>query len=320
MDRRRFLQSTAAVGLYAASSNMALADWNPRRPLNIIVPYNAGGGTDTYARGISAAAQDVWPVPVVVVNRPGAGGITGALEAANARPDGNTILLHFSGDFVLRSLAGKTDLSPFESFQPIAQVGNVKACIAVPKDGPIQSLQDLADAAKANPGGLRWSHNGRGATFHVACQTFLNSQGLEATDVPFQGGAPSRAAIIGSQVDFGCLGIQQSVGFDDQLRVLAVLDHERDPLYPDVPTFAEAGFDVPVLSSPLILYAPLGVDAEIVSGIEEAVAGIADAPAFVEMLQARGVAPVYRTGSKAIEALQAMADAAAPVIAELSSN
>jgi len=283
MDRRTFLVSSAAAAALVAAGSPAFAAWKPRRPLNIIVPYNAGGGTDTYARAVAAAAQDRWPVPVVVVNKPGAGGMTGAIAAAKARPDGNTILLHFSGDFLLRHMFNNTEIGPFNSFQPIAQVGNVKACFAVPAASPIKSMQDLVEAAKAKPGALRWSHNGRGATFHVASQTFQNSVGIKATDVPFKGGAPSRAAIIGEQVDFGCIGIQQSVGFESKMRVLAILDHDRDPLYPDTPTLAELGFDVPVLSSPIILYAPLGVDKNIVKGMEAELAEIAKAPAFAKL-------------------------------------
>jgi len=188
---------------------------------------------------------------------------------------------------------------------------------AVPAGSPFQTLQDLADGAAADPGALRWSHNGRGATFHVAGQTFLNDQGVSATDVPFQGGAPSRAAIIGEQVDFGCLGIQQSVGFADQLRVLGILADERDPLYPDVPTFSEQGFETPLLSSPIILYAPLGTDPATVTGIEAALGEMAQTEDFREELAARGLSVLYRTGEEAMAALREMEAAARPVVEAL---
>lgn len=319
MDRRTFLTAMSASGAAMLAGVGARAEWAPRRPLNIIVPYNAGGGTDAYARAIAATATD-WPVPVVVVNKPGGGGITGAVEAASARPDGNTILLHFSGDFLLRHMAGRTDISPFESFDAIAQIGDVKVCIAVPAASPFNSLGDLVDAASRNPGNLRWSHNGRGATYHVAGQTFLNDQGATATDVPFQGGAPSRAAIIGGQVDYGCLGIQQSVGFQDDMRVLGLLGDERDPLYPDVPTFKEQGFDTPILSSPMILYAPLGTPRDTVEGIEAALGALAAREAFRQSLNERGLSVVYRTGADAIAALRKMQDAAGPVVAALANQ
>lgn len=319
MQRRHFLKATALAALALSFAAPAMAEWQPRRPLNIIVPYNAGGGTDLYARAIAAAAEDLIPVPVVIVNRPGAGGITGAIEAAGARPDGNTILMHSSGSFLLRHMYQGTDVGPFDSFETIAQIGNLTGALVVPAESPFQSVQDIVDAADANPGSLRWSHNGRGATFHVAGQTFLNSQGMEAVDVPFSGGAASRTAILSAEVDFGVLGIQQTSGFEDQMRVLAVYADERDEIRDDVPTFAELGFEVPVISSPIILFAPNGVDAEITAGIEAAMAEITAAPAFGETVRERGTLPLYRTGAEAEAGLRAMQEAAQPVIDALRS-
>ncbi len=320
MDRRTFLQTTAMAGIAVSFAGAAAAEWKPRRPLNIIVPYKAGGGTDAYARAVSAAAADRLPVPVVIVNKPGASGMTGAIAASTAKPDGNTILLHSTGSFLFTSMLKETELSPFDGFQMIAQIGNLKVSLAVPAGSPIKSVQDLVDAAKASPGKLRWAHTGRGGRFHVTGQTFLNSLGLEAVDVPFKGGAAARAAVLGEQVDFAFLGIQQGRGFEDQMTRLAVVATDRDELAPNVPTFAELGFDVPLVSSPIILYARDGVDAEIISGIEAAMAEIVAAPEFAELVNAKGTLPLYRTGAEAAAAVQAMKDAATPVIDALKTN
>lgn len=320
MDRRTFLQTSSMAGLAIAFSSPALADWKPRRPLNIIVPYKAGGGTDAYARAISAAAADRLPVPVVVVNKPGASGMTGAIAAASSKPDGNTIMLHSTGSFLLGHMLKDTEIGPFDSFQMIAQVGNLKACIAVPAGSAIKSVQDLVDAAKAEPGKLRWAHTGKGGTYHVSGQTFLNSLGLDAVDVPFKGGSAVRAAVLGEQVDFAMLGIQQGRGFEDQMTCLAVLSDSRDELAPDVPTFSELGFDVPVVSSPIILYAPKGVDKEIISGIEAAMADIVAAPEFAELVNAKGTVPFYRTGAEAEAAVRSMQEAVTPVISALKNT
>lgn len=320
MDRRTFLQTTAMAGIAMAYAGAAAAQWNPRRPLNIIVPYNAGGGTDAYARAVAAAAEGRLPVPVVIVNKPGASGMTGAIAASSAKPDGNTILLHSTGSFLFTSMLKETDLSPFDGFQMIAQIGNLKVSVAVPINSPIKSVQDLVDAAKASPGSLRWAHTGRGGTFHVTGQTFLNSLGLEAVDVPFKGGAKARAAVLGEQVDFAFLGVQQGRGFEDQMTRLAVLATERDELAPDVPTFAELGFDVPLVSSPIILYAPNGVDPEIIAGMEAAMEDIVTAPEFAELVNAKGTLPLYRSGADASAAVAAMKEAATPVIDSLKTN
>ncbi|MEO9629446.1 MAG: tripartite tricarboxylate transporter substrate binding protein [Paracoccaceae bacterium] len=320
MDRRTFLQTTAMAGVALAAGSPAMAEWNPRRPLNIIVPYKAGGGTDAYARAIAAAAANRLPVPVVVVNKPGASGMTGAIAAGSARPDGNTILMHSTGSFLLGHMLKDSELGPFDGFKMIAQIGNLKACLAVPAGSPIQSVQDLVDAAKAAPGSLRWAHTGKGSTYHVSGQTFLNTIGLDAVDVPFKGGSAVRAAVLGEQVDFAFIGVQQGRGFEEQMHRLAVLADARDELAPDVPTFAELGFDVPVVSSPIILFAPEGVDPEIIAGIEGAMADIVAAPEFGELVNAKGTLPLYRTGAEAETALRAMQEAVTPVIEALKGN
>lgn len=320
MDRRSFLGWTLTTSVFALTGTYVRAEWKPRRPLNIIVPYKAGGGTDLYARAIAAAANKRIPVPIVIVNKPGAGGMTGAIEAAGARPDGNTILMHSSGSFLLRSMFKDTKINPFDSFQTIAQIGNLTGSLVVPANSPFKTVQDVVNAAKAKPGSLRWAHNGRGATYHVAGQTFLNSQDLSAVDVPFKGGAASRAAIMGGQVDFGIIGIQQARGFEEQLRVLAVIGSDRDPLREDVPTFAEQGFDVPLIYSPITLYAPNGVDADIISGIEAAMKEITAAPEFAKTVQAKGTMPLYRNGAEAEASLKELQNAAQPVIDALKAS
>ncbi|NKB54401.1 MAG: twin-arginine translocation signal domain-containing protein [Rhizobiaceae bacterium] len=320
MDRRTFLQTTSLAGIAVAFSSQAMAEWKPRRPLNIIVPYKAGGGTDAYARAISAAAADRLPVPVVVVNKPGASGMTGAIAAASSKPDGNTIMLHSTGSFLLGSMLRDTKVGPFDGFKMIAQVGNLKACIAVPAGSPFKSVQDLVDAAKAAPGKLRWAHTGKGSTYHVSGQTFLNGLGLKAVDVPFKGGSAVRAAVLGEQVDFAVLGVQQGRGFEEKMHRLAVLADARDELAPDVPTFAELGFDIPIVSSPIIVYAPNGVDPEIISGIEAALAEIVAAPEFAKLVNTKGTLPLYRTGADAETAVRAMRESVTPVINALKGN
>lgn len=320
MNRRRFILATAVMTAAATFADSAFAEWNPRRPLNIIVPYAAGGGTDLFARAVASAAKDRLPVPVVIVNKPGASGITGAIEAANARPDGNTIMMHSTGSFLLRHMFKDTEVGPFDSFQTIAQIGDLTGVLVVPASSPYQSVQDVVDAAKAEPGKLRWSHNGRGATFHVTGQTMLDTLGLEAVDVPFNSGSASRAAIMGEQVDFGVIGIQQTTGFEEQIRVLGVVAEERDELRSDVPTFQEQGFDVPLVSSPIVLFAPNGVDPEIVSGMEALFKEIAESPEFGEVVRAKGSTPLYRNGADAEAALREMQKTTQPVIDDLKAN
>uniref|UniRef100_UPI003F6B2732 Bug family tripartite tricarboxylate transporter substrate binding protein n=1 Tax=Nereida ignava TaxID=282199 RepID=UPI003F6B2732 len=238
MKRRDFIQTGLSASVILAAGP-ALAEWAPRRPINAILPYSAGGGTDALARAAAASAEGILPVPLVIVNKPGSSGITGATEAAAARPDGNTVMVTSSGSFLLTSMLRDTDVNPFDSFEIIAQIGNLTPAVIVPANSPFQSVQDLVDAANADPSLLRWAHNGRGGFHHVAGQSFLNRNGLKAQDVPFKGGGPTRAAVIGEQVDFAFVGIQQAAGFENELDVLALAAPERDAIRDDVPTLAE---------------------------------------------------------------------------------
>ncbi len=319
MRRREFIGTgLSASALLAAGP--ALAEWAPRRPINAILPYSAGGGTDALARAAAASADGILPVPLVIVNKPGSSGITGATEAAAARPDGNTVMVTSAGSFLLTSMLRETDVNPFDSFVTIAQIGNLTPAVIVPASSPFQSVQDLVDAARENPGSLRWAHNGRGGFHHVAGQSFLNRNDLEATDVPFQGGGPTRAAVIGAQVDFAFVGIQQAAGFENELRVLALVAPERDPIRDDVPTLAELGFDYVAVSSPIVFFAPNGTDPEIVAGMEAALKAITETQQFADMMRERGNVPAFLTGAETEERLREMQVQTQPVIDALKDQ
>ena len=152
MKRRAFLGAvTAAAALLATATTSYAADW-PKRPINLVVPYKAGGGTDAYARAISAAAEGVLDVPVVVVNKPGSGGLNGANAVVGARPDGYTMMMTSGGSFLLSTMTRDTKIDALDSFEIVAQVGQLRTSLMVPLNSPYQNVQDVIDAAKADPG------------------------------------------------------------------------------------------------------------------------------------------------------------------------
>ena len=318
LDRRALLAGVAAATALAGLP--ARAQWAPRRPINVIVPYAAGGGTDALARAAAAAADGIVPVPLVIVNKDGSSGITGATEAARARPDGNTMMMTSAGSFLLTAMLRDTEVDPFDDFETVAQIGNLTPAIIVPAASPFQSVQDLVDAARADPGGLAWAHNGRGGFHQVAGQSFLNAQGIEAQDVPFKGGGPTRAAVIGAQVDFAFVGIQQAAGFESELRVLALAAPERDAIRDDVPTLEELGFDYVPVSSPIVMFAPLGTDPEIVAGMEDALRRITQTDQFRELMAENGNVPDFLPGAEARARLEEMREATRPVIDALRAQ
>lgn len=320
MDRRSFLHLTLAVPALTLPGAAAFAQWNPRRPVNVIVPYSAGGGTDSFGRALAESSEAALPVPMVIVNRPGSSGITGATEAAGARPDGSTFMMTSSGSFTLTYLLRDTDVNPFDSFIPVAQIGRLTTSLMVPTDSPYQSLDDIVAAMRENPGSLRWAHTGRGGFHHVAGQGFLNAAGLEAQDVPFSGGGNTRAAVIGGQVDFGMIGIQQAAGFANELRTLALVSDERDAFATDVPTFLEQGYNAPLISSPIVVFAPLETPQDVIDGMQDAIQTITEQPGFIASMAERGNAPAFLPGPEVAAVLAALRDDAAPIIEGLSAE
>ena len=324
MHRRNFFKTlatglamTLAAGTFATATQAA--DW-PKRPINIIVPYKAGGGTDAYARALSAAAKDIFKVPVVVVNKPGSGGLNGANSAVNAKPDGYTFMMTSGGSFLLSTLTRKTKLDALDSFQFVAQIGLLQTSLMVPKNSPFQNVDDVIAAAKADPEGLRWAHSGRGGFHFVGGLGFLQKNGINVQDVPYKGGGPTRAALIGEQADFGFLGVQQLAGFENQLRALAVNSDKRDAIMKEVPSFGELGVPFAAVSSPVIVFAPKDTPAEIVTKMEAALQKIAAQPKFAELLIKRGTGPVYQTGSDAKATLTAMKADAVPLVEGLAKK
>ena len=319
MKRRDLFKSALAAAFVAVSAGTSVAaDW-PKRPINLVVPYKAGGGTDAYARAIAAAAKDVLDVPVVVVNKAGSGGLNGANAVVRARPDGYTMMMTSGGSFLLSTMTRDTDIDALESFDFVAQVGQLQTSLMVPVNSPFQTAQDVIDAAKANPGSLRWAHSGRGGFHYVGGLGFLANNDIDAQDVPFKGGGPTRAALIGEQADFGFLGVQQLRGFEDQIRALAVNSQDRDGIMKDVPSFGELGIPFATVSSPVIVFAPKGTPADVVTAMEAALAEIAAKPEFAELLAERGTGPVYATGADAKMALSAMKADAEPLVQSLSN-
>lgn len=315
--------STAAVITLAAatvSSSFAQAAKWPTRPINIIVPYKAGGGTDAYARALSAAAKGIFKVPVVVVNKPGSGGLNGAKSAVNARPDGHTFMMTSGGSFLLSTLTRKTDLDALESFNFVAQIGLLQTSLMVPKNSPFKDVGDVIKAAKDKPDSLRWAHSGRGGFHYVGGLGFMQNNGIKVQDVPYKGGGPTRAALIGEQADFGFLGVQQLAGFEEQLRALAVNSEQRDGIMKEVPSFGELGVPFAAVSSPVIVFAPKDTSADIVAKMEQALEKIAAKPEFAELLIKRGTGPVYQSGESAKRALTAMKVDAKPLVAGLKKK
>jgi tripartite-type tricarboxylate transporter receptor subunit TctC len=249
MARRDLLAWIVIVVLVALLALLRLqrgadtADTFPRRALSIICPFAAGGGTDLFARGLARAAEAELGRTITVNNITGGGGAAGHAAGLLARPDGYTVTA-ITFELVSLPLQG---LVPFthEDFELLMRLNVDRATLSVPADHPARDLAEFIALAKQG-GSLRIGNSGPGSVWHLAAALLADRTGLAVTHVPFGGAAPAVTALVGGHIDAVVTGpgevrMQHAAG---QVKVLAVMGAERLPLFPDVPTFREAGIDL----------------------------------------------------------------------------
>ncbi|MBO9446728.1 tripartite tricarboxylate transporter substrate binding protein [Ruegeria sp. R14_0] len=296
--------AVAGVALSMTASIAFAADF-PERPIDLIVGFKAGGGTDTYARALASAADaHLGGQPVVVVNKPGGGGLVGGRFVADQPPTGYTLYLASAGSMVLKNLI-KPQVVSAKDFKMVGTIGELTAGIFVPASSPIQSLDELIEAGKSADTKMRWGHTGRGNVWHVAGLGVLNPNEVAAKDVPFKGGSGVRAALASSEVDFGIMGAHLGRGFEDDVRLLAVLANDRHPAAPDAPTAKELGVDFVPVSSSMIVMAPARTSDEVVAQLSDAIVAITQDEGYVDTLSTAGLPTSSVSGPDTAVALTA---------------
>lgn len=296
---------TALTGtVLAAAASMAQAADFPERPIDLIVGFKAGGGTDTYARALASAANaHLDGQPVVVVNKPGGGGLVGGRFVADQPPTGYTLYLASAGSMVLKNLI-KPQVVSEDDFKMVGTIGELTAGIFVPTGSPIQSLDELIEAAKTSDTKLRWGHTGRGNVWHMAGLGVLNPNDVKAKDVPFKGGSGVRAALTSADVDFGVMGAHLGRGFEDDVRLLAVLSNDRHPAAPDAPSAKELGVDFIPVSTPMIVMAPARTSDEVVAQLSDALVAITQETAYIDTLSKAGLPTSSVSGPDTASAIE----------------
>jgi tripartite-type tricarboxylate transporter receptor subunit TctC len=230
-------------------SSLGLAQESyPSKPITMVVPFPPGGVAELVGRPLAASMQAGLRQPVVIVNRPGAGGAVGMASVAKAPSDGYTILMALSSISIFPvsdRVNGKTPAYELSDFAPIALVTADPTVLVVRTDSPYRTLKDFVDAAKANPGKINYSSSGVYGTLHVAMEIFAGSAGIKLFHVPYQGGGPAVTALLGGQVEALASGPAAAIGQikGGKMRALASWSTERLKLLPDIPTFKELGYD-----------------------------------------------------------------------------
>ncbi|MEY4735780.1 MAG: hypothetical protein RL302_99 [Pseudomonadota bacterium] len=233
----------AATGLLAIASWGAHAQTYPNKPLRIIVPFGAGGVADLTARVVGQKMSEGLGQPVVIDNRPGAGGIVAADVVAKSSPDGYTLLLMSNANAVSAGLFKSLPFDPVKDFQPISLLGTFDLAIVTNADSRFKTLQDLLTWAKANPGKLNIGSINIGSTQHLTAELFKSVAGLDALVVPFNGTPAVTTALRGGQIDVAVevLSPMLSQIKGGAIRALAVTGEKRNAALPQVPTAKEGG-------------------------------------------------------------------------------
>jgi len=276
--RRKFLRLAAGAAAVPVLSRIVNAQTYPSRYVRLIVPFAPGGGFDAVAHPLANRLSEVWGQQLVIENKGGAGGTIGARAAADAAPDGYTLLMTGNnlayGPFFYPSLG----YDPARAFAPVTVVCTFPYLMVVPNSSPAKSVSEFVDYAKANRGKISYASAGTGTGVHLSGELFKRMAGIEMTHVPYRGVGPALNDLIPGRVDvmFGTMTGTWQQAQNRAIRALAVTSAARSPLAQDVPTIAESGvpgFDV---SAWYALFMPVKTPTEIVKKVhDDAVAAIA---------------------------------------------
>ncbi len=280
--------------LAARAQSPAPSDW-PRKPIRVVVPFPAGGGSDTVARALSQGLSRRLGQPVYIDNKPGAATVIGTDAVVRAAPDGHTLLLSGSTSFSVNAALRRTlPYDPTRDLAPIAIVARTSLALVVGKNTPWQSLQDVIADAKAHPGRIRYGTFGPGSGPHLAGEMFAMAAGIDLQDVPYRSSAQLMVALAAGEVEMGIdvagtLAPQVRAG---KVRALAVLGLGHSSMLPEVRTMAEQGLGEATFEAWFGLAAPAQTPPAVLARISRAVfATVGDANVQAS-LRAQGMEPV----------------------------
>jgi tripartite-type tricarboxylate transporter receptor subunit TctC len=269
MKRRHLLQATTVLALPSLSFAQ---DKYPSKPITIICPYPAGGNTDQRSRQFGRFLSTALGQPVIVDNKPGAGGNIGTEIIARAKPDGYTIGMgNFAPMSVNPTMFKKVSFDPIKDFAPICLIERGPLVLMVRPDSPFKNVKDIVAAAKAKPGQLSYANGGTGGSHHLAAEMFKNMAGVDIINIPYKGGAPAAMDLMGGQVDmmFEQMYAASANIRAGKLRPLAITSLLRSPQFPDLPTMVEQGFPGFEISNWQGFIAPAGTPPAIIKLLNE---------------------------------------------------
>jgi tripartite-type tricarboxylate transporter receptor subunit TctC len=284
MNTRRHILSTAAAAAAAiALPRLGHAQAFPTRPIRYICPWPAGGSTDAVIRAFAESAARTLGQQIIVDNKPGAGGMLGANELVNAKPDGYTLSQLPHGVFRIPHMQ-KAQFDTLKDFTWIVCLTGYTFGLVVPADGPIKSIKDLVAYAKANPEKFSYGSTGIGTIPHLAVEEFAQRAGIKLNHVPFKGNVDNMQAILGGHT----MAASDATGWaphvaSGKLRLLATYGSKRTKRWPEVPTLDELGYQT-VSDSPFGVCGPKGMDAALTRTLHDAFKKTLEDPAVLATL------------------------------------
>ena len=295
---RGALRRLTIFALAMPLSGVVLAQAYPTRPIRMVVPFSAGAGvTDIMARLLSTHLSASLGQPVVIENRPGAGGVPGTDVVAKAPADGYTFLISNVSHAIDASLYAKLPYDPLKDFVPVTLINTAPLLLVVNPALPVKTTRELVAYAKTHPGKLAYGSGGVGTTPHLSGELFLSLAGIDAVHVPYKGGAPALNDLMGGQVQFMLENMPGTMPYvkGGKLRALAITSAQRSPLAPDLPTVAEAGVPGYEVVGWNAIFARKGTPPEAVARIHAEVARILRLPEVRKQLAALGAEPIGNT-------------------------
>ncbi len=295
-SRRSLIAATVAALALAASVFPAAAQNYPTRPITLIVPWGAGGGTDATARIIGSLLEKELGQPVTVVNRTGGSGVVGHAAIASAPPDGYTIglatveigMMHWQG---LTALTGA-------SYTPIGLVNAAPAGVQVRADAPYKTVKDLLAAIKANPGKYKASGTGQGGIWHLAIAGLLRDQKIDPAAVPWvpsNGAAPGLQDMVAGGIEIAPVSLPEARSLIDagKVKSLAIMNDKRSALYPNIPTLKEAIGSGWTMAAWRGIVAPKGIPADVRDKLSAGVRKVAASKEYTDFMASRGFGVIY---------------------------
>src|SRR3954469_25882417 len=286
----------AAAGLVAAASAASAQTGFPTKAVHLFVPYPAGGAVDILARTLGDELSKNWGQPVIIENRPGAGGLIASQAVATSPPDGYTLIVVASGHATNPFLYPKISYDTFKDFTPISLLASSPNILLVRADSAFKTLADLIAQARSKPGSLSFGHAGTGTSTHLAGELLKNLARIDINAIPYKGGALAINDLLGGQIPMSFNNGPESVGQLEAgtLRALAVTTASRAPFLPKVPSIAETvpGYDTGVWWG---LLGPAGMPPDVLAKLSQDFVAALNTDAVKERLAKLGAQPIGST-------------------------